>query len=61
MTYYENYQTLVDKVTLKVIEGVIPKSCAVEIQKAFDEWKANTTVAEGSKEVKTIVHKCKSN
>ena len=52
MTYYENYQTLVDKVTLKAIEGVIPKSCAVEIQKSFDEWKANTTVAEGSKEVK---------
>ena len=52
MTYYENYQTLVDKVTLKAIEGVIPKSCAVEIQKSFDEWKSKTSVVDGSKEVK---------
>ena len=56
MTYYENYQTLVDEVTTKAIKGVVPLSCAVEIQKSFDEWKSKTSVVDGSKEVKTNVH-----
>ena len=52
MTYYEKYQTMVDEVTTKAIKGVVPKSCAVEIQKSFDEWKSKTSIADGSMEVK---------
>lgn len=52
MTYYEKYQALVDKITTNAIKGVIPASCAIEIQNYFDEWKSKTTVATGSKEVK---------
>lgn len=57
MTYYEKYQTYVDEITTKAIKGVIPKSCAVEIQKSFDEWKSKTSIADGSKEAKIIVYK----
>lgn len=57
MTYYEKYQTMVDEVTTKAIKGVVPKSCAVEIQKSFDEWKSKTSIAEGSMEVRIIVYK----
>ena len=56
MTYYEKYQTLVDELTTKAIKRVVPLSCAVEIQKSFDEWKSKTSVVDGSKEVKTNVH-----
>lgn len=61
MTYYEKYQTLVDEITTKAINGVVPASCFVGIQKSFDEWKSKTSVVDGSKEVKTNVYKCKSN
>ena len=61
MTYYEKYQTLVDKITTKAINGDIPASCAIEIQNSFEEWESKISVAVGSKEVKTNVHKCKSN
>ena len=57
MTYYEKYQTLVDEITTKAIKGVLPKSCAVEIQKSFDEWKSKTSIAEGSMEARIIVYK----
>ena len=59
MTYYEKYQTMVDEVTTKAIKGVLPKSCAVEIQKSFDEWKSKTSVTMANKEVKTVVHEFK--
>lgn len=61
MTYYEKYQKLVDDVTTKAIEGIVPVSCAMKIQKSFEEWKDKTSVALGSKEADLIVHKCKSN
>lgn len=61
MTYYEKYHTLVDEITTKAINGVVPASCAIAIRNSFEEWKFKTSVAAGSKEVKTNVHKCKSN
>ena len=61
MTYYEKYQTLVDEITTKAINGVVPASCVIGIQNSFEEWKSKTSVAVGSKGVKSIVHKCKSN
>ena len=61
MTYYEKYHTLVDEITTKAINGVIPASCAMAIQNSFKEWESKISVAVGSKEVKTNVHKCKSN
>ena len=61
MTYYEKYQTLVDEITTKAINGIVPESCAIAIQNSFEEWKSKTSVAIGSKEVKSHVHKCKSN
>ena len=61
MTYYEKYYTLVDEITTKAINGVIPASCAIGIQNSFEEWKSKTSVAVVNKEVKTNVHKCKSN
>ena len=59
MTYYEKYQTLVDEITTKAINGVVPASCFVGIQKSFDEWKSKTSVTMANKEVKTIVHEFK--
>lgn len=61
MTYYEKYHTLVDEITTKAINGVVPASCAMAIQNSFEEWESKISVAVGSKEVKTNVHKCKSN
>lgn len=61
MTYYEKYQTLVDEITTKAIKGIVPRSCAIEIQNSFEEWKSKTTVAAGSKEVKSSVHECTTN
>jgi hypothetical protein len=61
MTYYEKYQTLVDKVVNKAREGIVPASCAIAIQKSFEEWRSKASVVVASKEVKSIVHKCKSN
>lgn len=61
MTYYEKYQTLVDKITTKTMNGTVPASCVIGIQNSFEEWKSKTSVAVGSKEIKTNVHKCKSN
>lgn len=58
MTYYEKFQTLVDEVTTKAMEGIIPTSCAIQIQNSFEEWKSKTTIVVGSKEAKSIVHKC---
>ena len=56
MTYYEKYQTLVNEITTKAIKRVVPVSCAIEIQKSFEEWRSKTSVVDGSKEVKTNVH-----
>ena len=61
MTYYEKYHTLADEITTKAINGVVPTSCAIAIQNSFEEWESKISVAVGSKEVKTNVHKCKSN
>jgi hypothetical protein len=61
MTYYEKYQKLVDDVTTKAIEGIVPVSCAMKVQKSFEEWKAKTSITLGSKEAESIVYKCKSN
>ena len=61
MTYYEKYHTLVDEITTKAINGVVPASCAMAIQNSFEEWESKISVVVGSKEVKTNVHKCKSN
>ena len=63
MTYYEKYQTLVDEITTKAINGVVPASCFVGIQndikKSFQEWKSKTSVTMANKEVKTVVHEFK--
>ena len=56
MTYYEKYQTLVDEITTKAIEGIISVSYALEFKNSFEEWKSKTSVVDGSKEVKTNVH-----
>ena len=61
MTYYEKYHTLVDEITTKAINGVVPASCAIEIKNSFEEWRSKTSVAMANKEVKTNVHRCKSN
>lgn len=52
MTYYEKYQTLVDEVTTKAIEGIISISYALEFQNSFEEWKSEISVDIGSREVK---------
>ena len=52
MTYYEKYQTLVDDLTTKAIEGIISTSCAIEIQNHFEEWKSKTSVNKANMEGK---------
>ena len=60
MTYYEEYQTLVDEATIKVIKGAtIPISFIKEIKNSFEKWKSKTSVFMASKEVNTIVHEFK--
>ena len=59
MTYYENYQTLLDEATIKVIKGTIPISFINEIIISFKEWKSKTSVTMAKKEVKTVVHEFK--
>ena len=59
MTYYEKYHTLVDEMTTKAINGVVPASCVIGIQNSFEGWKSKTSIAMVNKEVKSIVHEFK--
>ena len=61
MTYYEKYQTFMDEITTKAIKGIIPVHYVIDIQNSFEEWKSKTSVAVGSKEASSNVHKCESN
>ena len=60
MTYYEKYQSLVDEVVTKAIQGIIPETIAVMVKADFEHYKSKVSIKEGCKEYKDV-HKLKSN